>query len=73
MRLLTLAVVRTLEARRVVDLSRSTGGYLACAVDLHGHQSLFWKILHGISFWWPLLAEQEPYSIKPVEEMCLAA
>ena len=26
-----------------------------------------------ISFWWPLPAEQEPYSIKPVEEMCLAA
>ena len=50
MKLLTHKVVWTLMALGVVDLSRSTGGYLACAVDLHGHQSLFWKILHGFHF-----------------------
>ena len=64
-KLLIPEVVRTLMARGVVDLSRSTGGYLAYAVGLHGHQSSFWKILHGISLRWPLPMEQEHLQSDP--------
>ena len=52
-------------ARGVADSSRSTGGYLAYAVGLHGHQSSFWKILHGISLRWPLPMEQEHLQSDP--------
>ena len=64
MRLLILAVVRTLEAREVVDLSRSTEGYLAYAVGLHDHQNSLRKILHGISLGWPLPAKRAPLQPK---------
>ena len=49
-KLLIPEVVRTLMARGVVDSSRSTGGYLAYAVGLHGHQNSFRKILHGFRY-----------------------
>ena len=64
-KLLIPEVVRTLMARGVVDSSRSTGGYLAYAVGLHGHQNSFRKILHGISLGWPLPMEREHLQPDP--------